>query len=48
MSHIQQTNRKQREKNERAKELIEKMRDGENLTKDEKKELKKLTGIIIR
>jgi hypothetical protein len=43
-----QKREKQREKNERAKELIEKMRDGENLTKDEKKELKKLTGIIIR
>jgi len=39
---------KQREKNERALELIEKMRDGEKLTKEEKKELKKLTGIIVK
>lgn len=38
---------KQREKNERASELIDKMREGEDLTKEEKKELKKLTGIRV-
>lgn len=43
-----QKREKQREKNERASELIERMRDGEKLTKEEKKELKKITGIIIK
>lgn len=43
-----QKREKQREKNERATDLIEKMRDGEKLTKEEKKELKKLTGIIVK
>lgn len=43
-----QKREKQREKDERASELIEKMRDEEKLTKEEKKELKKLTGIIVK
>lgn len=39
---------KQREQNEIARELIEKMRDGEDLTKEAKKQLKKITGIIVK
>jgi len=38
---------KQREKKERALELLEKMQDGEKLLKEEKKELQKITGIRI-